>query len=123
MTGLDFLMTYLYDDISFTILQIIDDFNSDPKKFADLIKQDSRKISQEEYSDNLKVVVALVDHLLQSSGLDIPNWIRSDEFRVNEALYLSRTRNSFDVARLIAHTPAPFKARNIYIEPSGLERV
>jgi len=123
MTGLNFLKSYLHEDISYSILQLVDDFNAAPDKFLKQIEEKGKDINADKYSEGLKVIIALVDHLLQVKGFDVPQWLRVDAFKMDKALYLSRASNGFDVARLIAHTPAPFKARNIFINPSSLERV
>lgn len=123
MTGLNFLKSYLHEDISYSILQLIDDFNAAPDNFIKQLQEARKDINVEKYPKGLIIIVALVDHLLQVNGFDVPKWLRADAFKMNEALYLSRASSGFDVARLIAHTPAPFRARNIFIDPSSLERM
>lgn len=123
MTGLNFLKSYLHEDISYSILQLIDDFNAAPDNFIEQLQGTRKDINAENYPEGLKIIVALVDHLLQVNRFDVPKWLRADVFKMNEAIYLSRASNGFDVAKLIAHTPAPFRARNIFINPSSLERM
>ena len=123
MIGLNVLKNYLYEDISYSILQFIDDFNAAPNKFFLQLQEENEIMDINKCPEGLKIIVALADHLLQINGFDVPKWMRVDVFKMDKALYLSRTGNGFDVARLIAHTPAPFRARNIFINPSSLERV
>jgi hypothetical protein len=97
MIDLNVLRNYLYEDISYSILQFIDDFNAAPNKFFLQLQEENEIMNINKYPEGLKIIVVLADHLLQING--------------------------FDVARLIAHTPAPFRDRNIFINPSSLERV
>lgn len=66
---------------------------------------------------------ALIDHFLQLSGLEVPQWIRDKRLSFERPYYYPTRLSDFEKFRLQYTNPAPFKARNVYFDLDGIERV
>ena len=71
----------------------------------------------------LTKVSALIDYYLQSHGIEVPDWIRGEKLRFAKPYYHSSRINDFEKLRLLYTNPAPFRARNVYFDLHGIQRV
>lgn len=71
----------------------------------------------------LTKVAALIDYSLQIHKLDVPVWIRDERLSFDTPYYHSKRLSDFDKVKLIYSSPGPFRARNVYFDLHGIERV
>lgn len=71
----------------------------------------------------LTKVSALIDYYLQIQGIDVPEWIRDERLRFDKPYYHSSRISDFEKLRLLYTNPAPFRARNVYFDLHGIQRV
>lgn len=71
----------------------------------------------------LTKVSALIDYFLQIHGLDVPDWLRDDRLQFSRPYYHSKRISDFEKFKLQYTCPGPFKARNVYFDLNGIERV
>ncbi len=71
----------------------------------------------------LTMVSALIDYFLQIHGLDVPDWLRDDRLQFSRPYYHSKRISDFEKFKLQYTCPGPFKARNVYFDLNGIERV
>ncbi len=124
MTGLDLIRSYNQNDLSWSMNQFIDDFKADMNAFYEKISLEPNliEITKEEMIQ-VTVLVALTDYLLQINNLFVPTWIRSKLFQLEEPLFVSRSYDDANYIRMLYQTPAPFRARNIFVKREGLDRI
>ena len=71
----------------------------------------------------LTKVSALIDYFLQLHELEVPNWLRDDRLCFDKPYFHPKRISDFDKVKLQYTNPGPFKARNVYFDLCGLERV
>ena len=77
----------------------------------------------DEEIEYLTKVSALIDYYLQIQGIDVPEWIRDERLRFYKPYYHSSRISDFEKLRLLYTNPAPFRARNVYFDLHGIQRV
>lgn len=77
----------------------------------------------DEEIEYLTKVSALIDYYLQIQGIDVPEWIRDERLRFDKPYYHSSRISDFEKLRLLYTNPAPFRARNVYFDLHGIQRV
>ncbi len=124
MTGLDLIKSYNQNDLEWSMNQFIDDFKADTHAFYEKISLEPNLIEiTKEETIQVTVLVALTDYLLQINNLFVPSWVRSKLFQLEEPLFVSRSYDDADHIRLLYQTPAPFRARNIFVKREGMDRI
>lgn len=68
-------------------------------------------------------VSALIDYYLQINDIEVPNWIRDKRLQFDKPYYHSNRINDFEKFKLQYTNPAPFKARNVYFDLDGIQRI
>lgn len=71
----------------------------------------------------LTKVSALIDYYLQIHSIEVPEWIRDDKLRFDKPYYHPRRISDFEKLKLQYTNPSPFKARNVYFNLDGIDRV
>ncbi|MDD2234122.1 MAG: hypothetical protein PHZ11_10710 [Desulfitobacteriaceae bacterium] len=71
----------------------------------------------------LTKVSALIDYYLQIYGIEVPDWIRDEKLSFDKPYYHSKRISDFEKLRLQYTNPAPFRARNVYYDLQGIQRV
>lgn len=108
-TGINQLLEMLkYKDMSF-INSIYDDVDLD--------------LCNSEEIQYLTKVSALIDYFLQLHELEVPPWLRDDRLCFDKPYFHPKRLSDFDKVKLQYTNPGPFKARNVYFDLHGLERV
>jgi hypothetical protein len=91
---------------------------------------DKKKLFEEEVDLEAKLasdyqrafIAAMTEKLCRDYGIDIPNWVYLDEFRLKKPFFLLNAKGDYQ-AYLIMDTPVEFKVRNIFIPGVSLTRV
>ena len=71
----------------------------------------------------LTKVSALIDYYLQIHGIEVPDWIRDEKLKFDKPYYHSTRISDFEKLRLQYTNPSPFRARNVYYDLHGIQRV
>ncbi len=81
-----------------------------------------RKATEGGASDEWKVS-AIVDYSFQMNGMDVPENLREGRLLPTKPYYRSERINDFDKVKLMHSSPAPFHARNVYLDLNELMRM
>lgn len=71
----------------------------------------------------LTMVSALIDYFLQIHELEVLDWLRDDRLQFTRPYYHSKRISDFEKFKLQYTCPGPFKARNVYFDLNGIERI
>lgn len=66
---------------------------------------------------------ALVDYYLQIYDMEVPNWLRDEKLKFSKPYYHSQRISDFEKLKIQYTSPAPFRAKNVYFDLKGIERV
>lgn len=66
---------------------------------------------------------ALIDYYLQTHDLPVASWLRHDKLQFDRPYYHSKRLSDFEKVRLQFTSTGPFRARNVYFDLDGIERV
>lgn len=113
-----------YPDEDTSLNQLLELLKRKETSFIDSLAEpvdlDSCNDKEIEY---LTKVSALIDYYLQIHGMEVPDWIRDAKLRFDKPYYHSSRINDFEKLRLLYTNPAPFRARNVYFDLHGIQRV
>lgn len=125
MIGNKYLWDFFnYPDKDMGINQLLDLLKSEDKEFIEsLYEPVNIDDCTEEEITYLTIVSALIDYYLQFHGLEVPDWIRDERLSFEKPYFLSRRISDFDKVRLQFTNPGPFRARNVYFDLHGIERI
>ena len=78
--------------------------------------------------DNLELMYltkasALIDYYLQTYDMEVPSWLRDEKLEFTKPYYHSKRISDFEKFKLQYTSPAPFRAKNVYFDLKGIERV
>lgn len=68
-------------------------------------------------------ISALIDYYLQLHKVDVPTWLRDERLRFEKPYFHSKRLSDFEKVKLQYINPSPFKARNVYFDLHGIERI
>ncbi|WP_106495077.1 hypothetical protein [Lentibacillus sp. Marseille-P4043] len=71
----------------------------------------------------LTKVSPLIDYYLQIQGIEVPNWLRDEKLKFDKPYYFPKRISDFEKLKLQYTNPSPFRAKNVYYDLSGIERV
>ena len=115
---------FLYPDEDTSINQMLELLKSKDVAFLDSLTQ---PVNLEECDKQeiwyLTKVSALIDYYLQLHDIEVPEWLRDDRLCFEKPYFHSKRISDFDKFKLQYTNPAPFKARNVYFDLSGIERI
>lgn len=125
MIGNKYLWDFFnYPDKDMGINQLLDLLKSEDKEFIEsLYEPVNIDDCTEEEITYLTIVSALIDYYLQFHGLEVPDWIRDERLSFEKPYFHSRRISDFDKVRLQFTNPGPFRARNVYFDLHGIERI
>ncbi len=83
---------------------------------------DIDKCSEKETKYLIKVS-ALIDYYLQLHDIKVPDWLRDERLRFEKPYFHSKRITDFEKVKLQYTNPAPFKARNVYFDLYGIQRI
>ena len=111
-------------DLNFCLSQMLEDLKWKDEKFISSLNVplDLDNCTQDELRF-LTIVSAVIDYKLQEHKLEVPRWLRDNRLVFDKPYYHSKRLTDFEKVKLIYTSTGPFRARNVYFELSGLERV
>jgi|SRR5690554_817587 len=113
-----------YMDEDTTINQLLELLKSKDMKFINSLYEppDINKCNDEEIEYLIKIS-ALIDYYLQLHKLEVPAWLRDERLRFEKPYFHSKRLTDFEKVKLQYINPSPFKARNVYFDLHGIERI
>ena len=66
---------------------------------------------------------SLIDYWLQIHDIEVPKWLRDEKLSFDKPYYHSKRISDFEKIKLQYTNPSPFKARNVYFDLDGINRV
>lgn len=125
MIGNEYLQAlFHYPDEDTALNQLLEMLKYQEETFITSLNEslDLERCTKEEIS-YLTKIVALIDYYLQLHKRDVPDWIRDEKLSFETPYYHSKRLSDFDKVKLIYSSPGPFRARNVYFDLHGIERV
>lgn len=113
-----------YPDEDTSINQLLELLKSKDMDFINSLYNpiDIDKCSEKEIK-YLTKVSALIDYYLQLHGIEVPDWLRYERLRFNKPYFHPKRISDFEKVKLQYTNPSPFKARNVYFDLHGIERI
>ncbi len=113
-----------YPDEDISINQLLELLKSKDIGFINILYNpiDIDNCNDEEIKYLIKVS-ALIDYYLQLHDIEVPDWLRDERLRFNKPYFHSKRISDFEKVKLQYTNPAPFKARNVYFDLYGIERI
>lgn len=113
-----------YPDEDTSINQLLELLKSKDIDFINSLYNpiDIDKCSEKETKYLIKVS-ALIDYYLQLHGKEVSDWLRDERLRFEKPYFHSKKITDFEKVKLQYTNPAPFKARNVYFDLFGIERI
>ena len=115
---------YEYPDEDTSINQLLELLKSGDSEFINSLYKpvDIDNCDGDEISFLTKIS-ALIDYYLQLHKKDIPGWLRDERLIFKKPYYHSKRIDDFEKIRLQYTNPSPFRARNVYFDLEGMERI
>lgn len=116
------LFEYLDEDTS--INQLLELLKSKDMDFINSLYNpiDIDNCNDEEIKYLIKVS-ALIDYYLQLHDIEVPDWLRDERLTFEKPYFHSKRISDFEKVKLQYTNPSPFKARNVYFDLHGIERI
>ena len=116
------LFEYIDEDTS--INQLLELLKSKDMDFINSLYNpiDIDKCDEKEIRYLVKVS-ALIDYYLQLHDIEVPDWLRDERLRFEKPYFHSKRISDFEKVKLQYINPSPFKARNVYFDLHGIERI
>ena len=113
-----------YPDEDTSINQLLELLKSKDMDFINSLYNpiDIDKCSEKETKYLIKVS-ALIDYYLQLHDIEVPGWLRDERLRFEKPYFHSKKITDFEKVKLQYINSAPFKARNVYFDLCGIERI
>ena len=113
-----------YPDEDTSINQLLELLKSKDMRFVDSLKEPVNiDLCTDKEIEYLTKVSALIDYYLQTHRIEVPDWLRDDKLKFDKPYYYSKRISDFEKLRLMYTNPAPFRARNVYYDLQGIQRV
>ena len=113
-----------YQDEDTTINQLLELLKSKDTKFINSLYEplDIDDCDDEEIEYLIKIS-ALIDYYMQLHKIEVPAWLRDERLRFEKPYFHSKRLTDFEKVKLQYINPSPFKARNVYFDLHGIERI
>ena len=113
-----------YPDKDTSLNQLLELLKTKDREFIDSLSNpvDLEACNSEEIK-YLTIVSALIDYYLQIHELEVPDWLRNEKLAFKTPYYHGRRISDFDKLKRQYTNPGPFRARNVYFDLQGIERV
>ena len=113
-----------YPDEDTSINQLLELLKSKDTKLINSLYEplDIDDCDDEEIEYLIKIS-ALIDYYLQLHKLEVPDWLRDGRLRFEKPYFHSKRLTDFEKVKLQYINPSPFKARNVYFDLHGIERI
>lgn len=113
-----------YPDEDTSLNQLLELLKYKDMKFINSLKESiDLSLCTEKEIDYMTKVSALIDYYLQVHDIKVPQWIRDEKLRFDKPYYHSRRISDFEKLKLQYTNPSPFRARNVYFDLDGINRV
>ncbi len=125
MIGNKYLRDFFeYPDEDTSINQLLELLKSKDTSFINSLgKPIDLDNCDEKEIEYLTKVSALIDYYLQLNGLEVPEWLRCERLSFKKPYFHSKRISDFEKVKLQYTNPGPFKARNVYFDLQGIERI
>ncbi|MEL7659902.1 hypothetical protein [Acetobacterium wieringae] len=115
---------YDYPDIDTSINQLMELLICDDTAFINSLETpmdlDALNNSERHF---MTIIAAVIDYRLQLDGRPVPRWLRADALCFDVPYFHSKRLSDFEKVKIQYTVPAPFRARQVYLDPAGLIRV
>jgi len=113
-----------YQDEDTTINQLLELLKSKDTKLINSLYEplDIDDCDDEEIEYLIKIS-ALIDYYMQLHKIEVPAWLRDERLRFEKPYFHSKRLTDFEKVKLQYINPSPFKARNVYFDLHGIERI
>jgi hypothetical protein len=113
-----------YPDEDTSLNQLLELLKCKDMKFINSLKEPVNiDLCSDKEREYLTKVSALIDYYLQIHGIEVPDWIRDQKLIFDKPYYHSTRISDFEKLRLQYTNPSPFRARNVYFDLQGIQRV
>lgn len=113
-----------YPDEDTSLNQLLELLTYKDMKFIHSLKEPVNiDLCNDKEIEYLTKVSALIDYYLQIHGIEVPDWIRDEKLKFDKPYYHSARISDFEKLRLQYTNPSPFRARNVYYDLRGIQRV
>lgn len=125
MIGNNYLqLLYEYPDEDTSLNQLLELLKSKDMKFIESLNE----AVNIDLCNNLELkyltkAAALIDYYLQIYGMEVPDWLRDEKLEFTKPYYHSKRISDFEKLKIQYTSPAPFRARNVYFDVKGIERI
>ncbi|SDL13501.1 hypothetical protein [Natronincola ferrireducens] len=125
MIGNKYLQGFFnYPDEDTSLNQLLELLKYKDMKFIDSLKESiDLSLCTDKEIKYLTKVSALVDYYLQIHDIEVADWIRDEKLSFDKPYYHSRRISDFQKLKLQYTNPSPFRARNVYFDLDGIERI
>ncbi len=115
---------FAYPDEDTSINQLLELLKSKDNDFINSLKEPVNiDLCNDKEIDYLTKASALIDYYLQIQGMAVPDWLRHEKLKFAKPYYHVARISDFDKFRLQYTNPSPFRARNVYFDLHGIQRV
>lgn len=115
---------YEYSDEDTSINQLLELLKSKDESFINSLNEPiDLNICTEDEIIFLTKISALIDYYLQLNKMEVPNWLRDKRLVSVKPYFHSKRLSDFEKVKLQYTNPGPFKARNVYFDLYGIERI
>ncbi|MGY0694356.1 hypothetical protein ACW2QC_16500 [Virgibacillus sp. FSP13] len=125
MIGNKYLQSlFSYSDEDTSLNQLLELLKSKDKEFMENLRipMDINSCSDAELT-YLTKVSPLIDYYLQIHRIEVPGWLRDDKLKFDKPYYFPKRISDFEKLKLQYTNPSPFRAKNVYYDLNGIERV
>lgn len=113
-----------YPDEDTSLNQLLELLKYKDMKFIDSLKESiDLSLCTDKEIKYLTKVSALIDYYLQIHDIEVADWIRDEKLSFDKPYYHSRRISDFEKLKLQYTNPSPFRARNVYFDLDGINRV
>jgi hypothetical protein len=113
-----------YPDEDTSLNQLLEILKTKDMKFIEsLNKPIDLELCKDTELTYLTKVSALIDYYLQIYAIEVPSWLRNEKLTFRNPYYHSKRISDFEKFKLQYTSPAPFKAKNVYFNLEGIERI
>ncbi|MEJ6951708.1 hypothetical protein [Natronospora cellulosivora (SeqCode)] len=113
-----------FQDEDTTINQLLELLKSKDMKFINSLYEPIAidNCTYEEINYLIKIS-ALIDYYLQLHKIEVPSWLRDERLSFEKPYFYPKRLSDFEKVKLQYVNPSPFKARNVYFDLHGIERI
>lgn len=113
-----------YPDEDTSLNQLLELLKYKDMEFIDTLKEPTEiDLCTDKEIEYLTKVSALIDYYLQVHDIQVPDWIRDKKLMFDKPYYYPKRISDFEKLKLQYTNPSPFRARNVYFDLDGINRI